>query len=119
MNKNEIEAKFIHAAKLAVRVGKFTFDKYRELDNSKENKLKKDKAREFGLKSANFYVVMRKIQNQKPFLELENLALILDTAYGIKELVKDETVVDPYLRERTLEEIEMIREIVSDLAFEI
>lgn len=119
MRKNEIEAKFIHAAKLVVRIGKFTFEKYRELDNSKESELKKDKARELSLKSAGFYAVMRKIQNKKPFLELENLALILDTAYGIKELVKDEKVVDPFLRERTLEEIEMITEIVSDLAFEI
>ena len=119
MRKDEMETKFISAAKLAVKIGKFTFDRYKELDNSKDSELKKDKAREFGLKSAKFYEMLRKIQNKKPFLELENLALILDTANGIKKLVEDETVVDPYLRERTLEEIELIKLIVSDLAFQI
>lgn len=119
MRKDEIEYKFILAAKLAVKIGKFTFDRYKELDNSKDSELKKNKAREFGLKCDEFYAVLRKIENKKNFLELNNLIIILDTANGIKELVEDEMVVDAYLRERSLEEIETIKELISDLAFEI
>ena len=37
MRKDEIEYKFILAAKLAVKICKFTFDRYKELDNSKDS----------------------------------------------------------------------------------